>query len=141
MQFLRNLKHIFFAFLFVFVATFAVVRFFGSVFITASNHALIYREENKALDFLYKYRFQPSREIAILKIDNETINSLQAGTNLKMLGIPKSVYIEVIEKLQSVGVKGIAFDIVFQNPDPSEEEFAKILEINQNVVIARGQNT
>lgn len=33
-------------------------------------------------------------------------------------------------------MKGIAFDIVFQNRDPSEEAFAKIMERYKNIVIA-----
>lgn len=53
-----------------------------------------------------------------------------------MLRIPKSVYTAVVERLESVGVKGIAFDIVFQNADPGEELFAKTLSKYPNIVLA-----
>jgi class 3 adenylate cyclase/CHASE2 domain-containing sensor protein len=140
MQFVRNLKHIFIVFLIVFVAIFGIMKFFGAHFSLPLTHFFIYREGNPILDKLYKYKFTPSTDnIAIIKIDNESINALQAGTNIKMLGIPKSVYIDLIEKLSFVGVESIGFDIVFQNTDPDEETFKKVLESHKNTVIARMQ--
>lgn len=85
---------------------------------------------------LYTYDFKPSQDIAIIKIDDASLNTLQAKTDQKMLTIPKSTYIDLIEKLESVGVKGIAFDIVFQNRDPDEERFAETMKKYGNIVIA-----
>jgi adenylate cyclase len=56
--------------------------------------------------------------------------------NLKMLTIPKYIYIDIIEKLSWVGAKGVGFDIVFQNADEDEERFASTLEKYPNIVIA-----
>jgi class 3 adenylate cyclase/CHASE2 domain-containing sensor protein len=134
---MRNLKHIFIAFLIVFVSIFGTLRIFGDDFSLPLTHFFVYREGNRFLDKLYKYKFTPSSDIVIIKIDNESLNNLQAQSNLKTLTIPKSVYIDVITKLKSVNVKGIAFDIVFQNKDREEEEFAKVLEWAGNVVISR----
>lgn len=54
-----------------------------------------------------------------------------------MVTIPKTTLITAVEKLQSVGVKGIAFDIIFQNPDNDEERFVEELKKYQNIVISR----
>lgn len=56
-------------------------------------------------DRIYTHTLKPSSEIAIIRIDNESLNALQAKSNLKMLSIPKSQYVTLIEKLESVGVK------------------------------------
>lgn len=53
-----------------------------------------------------------------------------------MLRISKSTYAEVIQKLESARVKAIVFDIIFQNADPDESEFARTLEQYNNIVIA-----
>lgn len=53
-----------------------------------------------------------------------------------MLTIPKSKYLDLIEKFERAGVKGIAFDIVFQNSDPNEDDFAEVLKKYKNIVIA-----
>jgi CHASE2 domain-containing sensor protein len=37
----------------------------------------------------------------IIKIDEKTLNTLQAKNTLKMLSIPKQTYAELIEKLES----------------------------------------
>jgi class 3 adenylate cyclase/CHASE2 domain-containing sensor protein len=137
MQFIRNLKHIFIVFLIVFVSVFGMIRIFGDTFFVSITHFFVYREGNPLLDKLYKYKFTPSHDIVIVKIDNDSLNQLQANTNIKTVNIPKSVYTSMVEKLSSVAVKGIAFDIVFQNIDPDEEVFARTMENASNVVIAR----
>lgn len=91
-------------------------------------------------DFLYRYNFSPSEDIVLITIDNDTINTLQSWSFLKMLTVPKSVFIDLVEKLESVDVKGIAFDIIFQNPDPEEEKFAETLAKYNNIVLARMQD-
>jgi class 3 adenylate cyclase len=117
------------------------MRFFGGTFLLPVTHFFIYQEWNVWLDRLYKYSFKPSDEIAIITIDDATLNTLQkrnqtSNDNLKMLTISKAVYIDLIERLQSVWVKGIAFDIVFQNSDIEEEKFAKLMQESGNIVIA-----
>lgn len=53
-----------------------------------------------------------------------------------MLTIPKSVYATLVTKLEAAGVKGIGFDIVFQNADPEEDAFAAVMSQYSNIVIA-----
>ncbi len=90
-------------------------------------------------NFLYKERWKPSADqIAIIKIDDNTLNDLQARSDRSMLTIGKKTYIELVKKLESVGVKGIAFDIIFQNTDPDEDLFASVLEHYRNTVIGVG---
>ncbi len=141
MQFARNLKHIFFASILVSAMIFWLVRFFGANFLIPVTHFFVYQEGNPWLDKLYKYHFTPSDEIAIITIDDVTLNMFQnknqaSKDNLKMLTIGKEVYIDLIEDLNLYWVKGIAFDIVFQNGDEKEKEFAETIARNKNVVIA-----
>lgn len=135
MQFARNLKHIFAIWCIVMFLIFGVVRLFGADFFVPITHFFVYRETGMQ-SALYTYDFKPSKDIAIIKIDDASLNTLQAKTDQKMLTIPKSIYIDLIEKLESVGVKGIAFDIVFQNKDPDEERFAETMKKYGNIVIA-----
>jgi CHASE2 domain-containing sensor protein len=106
------------------------------------THYFVYRENVGFLNTLYEYEFVPSVDkIAIITIDEDTINTIQSWSFLKMITLPKSVLTDTLEKLQSVGVKGIAMDIIFQNPDPDEEKFATTLQSLPNVVIARMRET
>lgn len=114
---------------------FGTVHIFGSDFLLPITHFFVYRE-TAFQNFIYKYHWTPSKDIAIIKIDDGSLNALQATGNLKMLTIPKSKYIQLVQMLESVGVKGIAFDIVFQNADPDEQKFAKILWNYKNIVLA-----
>jgi len=135
MQFKRNLKHIFFISCITISLIIAVIRLFSVAFLPIT-HFFVYRENLTVLNALYTYRFTPSPDIVIIKIDDETLNSVQAHADLKTLTLGKTLYTELIDKLESVGVKGIAFDIVFQNADPEEEKFAETLTKNKNIVIA-----
>jgi class 3 adenylate cyclase/CHASE2 domain-containing sensor protein len=85
---------------------------------------------------IYKPSLEPSNSIVLITIDDATLNQIQATSNLKMLTIPKSLYINLIERLQAVWVRGIGFDIIFQNKDPDEAEFAETLKQYKNIVIA-----
>lgn len=80
-------------------------------------------------------KFEPSKNIAVIEIDWDSINTHQANTELKMLSITKSTYADLVRKLNTIWVKKIGFDIIFQNTDPSEWEFIKTLEQAGNVVI------
>lgn len=72
----------------------------------------------------------------IIRIDDETLNTLQAKSNLKNITIPKSVYADLIGKLSTARVRGIAWDIVFQNADSEEEKFVEALTEGPPSVIA-----
>ena len=137
MQIVKNLKHILVVTIVTFLTIFWVLRFFGAGLSTAITHFFVYREEVAPLDWLYKYNFSPSvKDIVIIKIDDRTLNDLQVKSDLKFLALDKWIYTKLITNLESVGVKGIAFDIVFQNIDPTEDEFASVLSKYPNVVIA-----
>jgi len=53
-----------------------------------------------------------------------------------MLTIPKKHYIELVSILSDMWVRGIAFDIVFQNADDDEIVFANFLKWQKNTTIA-----
>lgn len=134
---LKNLKHIFAIWAIIVVLIFGVMRILGADFLVPVTQFFVYRDA-PFQNFIYRHEWKPSTDqIAIIAIDDNSLNALQAtsqDTN-NMLTIPKKVYIDLIEKLESVGVKGIAFDIIFQNRDPDEQVFADILQKHDNIVI------
>jgi class 3 adenylate cyclase/CHASE2 domain-containing sensor protein len=133
---LRNLKHILFIVLVSAGLVFWSVFLFGKEFSSAINGFFTYRTGGGVWqDKIYEHTLRPSNDIAIIKIDNDSLNALQAKWNLKVLTIPKENYITLIENLQSYGVKWIAFDIIFENADKDEDLFAKTLKKYKNVVI------
>ncbi len=146
MQIKKNLKHILIVSCISLGFIFGALNFFGKNFTLPLTHFFVYRDNITLLNWLYMYTFKASvKDIVIIKIDDTTLNSLQASSDLKMLRIPKSIYRNLIENLESVWVKGIAFDIVFQNADTErvqgastteEEEFAKTLIKYPNIVIS-----
>lgn len=69
-------------------------------------------------------------------IDENTVNTLQAQNSLRMLTIPKSTYATLTEILIRLGAQGIAYDIVFQNADETEEVFVEAMKQHPNVIIA-----
>ncbi len=117
MQKLKNLKHIFAIWAIVMMLIIAMMRLFAAGFFIQFTHLITYRDA-PFQNLLYRYDWKPSKDIVIIKIDDKSLNTLQAQSNQKSLIIPKALYGELIKKLQSVGVKGIAFDIVFSNRDP-----------------------
>lgn len=112
-----------------------MIRILGADFIIPITQFFTYRDA-PFQNLIYKHEWKPSTDkIAIIKIDDNSLNALQANSDRKMLTISKKTYIELIEKLESVGVKGIAFDIIFQNKDPDEQLFADTLKKYGNIVI------
>lgn len=101
MQISRNLKHIFIVSGITFLAILAVMRLFGPTFSTPITHFFVYRETIPFLNWIYKYDFHPSDDIVIVRINDETLNTLQAQSDLKMLSIGKSYYANFVDKLQS----------------------------------------
>lgn len=86
--------------------------------------------------FTYKVlRADPTNNVVIVAIDNKSLDAL-TQSDFRVLSFSKTIYIELIEKLEKAGAKAIGLDIVLANPDPKEAEFVKILEKYKNVVIA-----
>lgn len=99
MKGLKNLRHIVTVFFLLLIAFFGMIRFFGADFLLPITHFFVYRQGGWQ-DRLYQYHPKPSSDIVVVKITDNSLNTLQAGGNLKMLTIPKSTYIELIEKLE-----------------------------------------
>ena len=141
MKKLQNLKHIFFVSCISLVLIFVSIFLFSREFSSAINSFFVYRTSGGIWqDTIYQHKLTPSKDIVIVKIDDASLNTLQAEGNLKMLRIPKSAYANLIDILEGAGVKGIAFDIIFQNADPDEIAFAQKLEEYKNIVIAVDQS-
>lgn len=135
-QILKQLRHTFLIVLITLgvILVFLVVPSLKPFFI-AATHYFVYREGTWQ-STLWKHTFTPSNDIVLISIDDASINALQAGNNMKMLSIPKSIYTSLIEKLEGVGVRAIGFDIVFQNADSEEIAFRDALLKYPNTVIA-----
>lgn len=91
-------------------------------------------------DYFHRHSLTPSTDqIVIINIDEKTLNTLQDqnnSTNIRMLTLAKSDYATLVQKLENVEVRGIAFDIVFQNSDPTEKVLADMMARYTNIVIA-----
>jgi hypothetical protein len=136
MKKLRNLKHIFAIFLLSLIFVFGSIMLFSRDFSSSLNGFFVYRTTGGAWqDYFHTHDLRPSSDIAIIAIDDHTINTLQSTSDQKMLTIPKSIYRDLVEKLEWAWVRGIAFDIVFQNPDPEEATFVTTLQRYPNIVI------
>ncbi len=142
MKNLRNLKHIFVIVSVVIFLLSGIIMLFAGNFVSSTNSFFLYRSGSGTWqDKIYRYdNLRPSDEITLLLIDEKTINTLQGKGNLNMLTIAKRDYIRVVENLERLGAKAIGFDIVFQNKDPDEEEFAKVLKKYANIVISTNRS-
>lgn len=138
MKFFRNLKHILLSSVLSLAIIFSSIFLFADEFTHSLNGFFVYRTWGGVWqDHLYKHTLKPSTDdIVIVKIDEKTLNELQAKSNLKTLSISKSIYAILVQKLESVWVKGIAFDIIFQNVDREEQLFADMLARYTNITLA-----
>lgn len=142
MKFLRNLKHIFAITALSLLIIFGSIYIFRDEFFHQINGFFIYRTGNGVWqDYFHKQSLVPSGDIAIIKIDEKTLNTLQAEGKLqrgdmKMLTIPKSIYTDLVYKLERAGARAIGFDIVFQNADKDEELFVNEMKKYSNIVIS-----
>ena len=101
MRKLRNLKHIFAIFLLSLLFVFGSIMLFSRDFSNALNGFFVYRTTGGIWqDYFYTHDLRPSSDIAIIAIDERTINALQANSDQKMLTIPKSTYTDLVEKLE-----------------------------------------
>ena len=101
MRKLKNLKHIFGIISLSVVILGTLMMMFARDFTNAINALFIYRTTGGIWqDRIYTHTLHPSENIALIKIDEKTLNSLQAHGDLKMLTIPKSTYGDLVEKLE-----------------------------------------
>ena len=85
--------------------------------------------------FLYRDNYDTSsNQIVIIKIDPESLDELQK-TDFRVLSLSKTVYANLIEKLESLGARAIGFDIIFANRSTDELVFKEALEQYKNIVI------
>ena len=105
MKFLKNLKHIFAIWAVVMLLIVCMVSILGSSFIIPITQFFTYRDA-PFQNILYTHHWKPStRDIAIIKIDDISLNALQAQSDQKVLTLPKAEYMKLIKSLQSVGVR------------------------------------
>lgn len=141
---LRNIKHIFAIIVISLSMLFGSVMLFSGDFNSSINGFFLYRTGSGTWqDYFHRHRLAPSKDIVIIKIDEKSLNAIQAGSQseLRMLTIPKSTYANLVSKLSDAGVKGIAFDIVFQNKDTTEGELIQVLKAKKNTVIGAAVST
>ena len=85
--------------------------------------------------FLYRDNYSnSSNQIAIIKIDSASLAELQ-NTDFRVLSLSKTIYSNLIEKLEKLNARAIGLDIVFTNRSEDEEVLRKTLEQYKNVVI------
>lgn len=89
---------------------------------------------------IYQHTTKKSDDIVVIPIDTQMMNELQANNHFGAadgsLRIPKSWYLEVIDMLEEAWVKAIGIDIIFQNRDEYEKQFAEELRKYDNIVLA-----
>lgn len=51
-------------------------------------------------DMVYTHTLKPSNNISLITIDEATLNEFQSKSDQKMLTIPKSVYRDLVDKLE-----------------------------------------
>lgn len=109
-----------------------------SLLATFLAHAALAGPIGHDLDFFFLYkvlRGVPSDKIAIVKIDNASLDELEK-TDLRVLNYSKTVFSNLIDRLESGGASAIGLDIIFANRSADQEVLAKTLENRKNVVIA-----
>jgi CHASE2 domain-containing sensor protein len=80
------------------------VKLFDAIFTIPFTHYFVYRNSGPQ-SLLYRYDFSPSKDIALIKIDDVSLNAYQAQRGLKMLTIPKSRYANLVRLLESAKVQ------------------------------------
>lgn len=133
----RNIKHIFFIIAICLTILFGSYLLFFRDFITPINFFFTYQTgQGKWQDAIYEHTLSPWKNIIVVEIDEKTINALGGKSEYSLLTIGKEYYALLVKKLNNMGARAIGFDIVFQNPDENEENFAKEMENAWNVTIA-----
>ncbi len=127
---------------------FGTIVILGRDFLMPINSFFTYRtgidphfEREYWQDAIYKHSLQPKTKITLITIDEKTFNTYQSDKDAKILTLPKTSYARLIDELDTLGARGIAFDIIFQNPDEYESLFAEKIANSRNTVIATGKPT
>ena len=138
MKIFANIKHIFFIIAISLTILFGTYAFLGRDFIAPINYFFTYRTTAGAeiQDFIYKPTLAPSDNIVIVEIDETTLNNLNSQSEYSMLTIGKDEYTRLMKFLKAAGAKAVGFDIVFQNADKHEKEFAEAMLDFENTTIA-----
>lgn len=85
--------------------------------------------------FLYRENYSPSSDkIVIIKIDSESLDELQK-TDFRVLSLSKTVYVQLIERLEKLQARAIGLDVIFANHAADEDVLRQALERYRNVVI------
>jgi len=151
MQILRNLKHIFLISILCLTFVFWGIRLLWADFSESLQAFFIYRTGRNAnfQDIIYKHSLTPGKDIAIITIDDATLNEYQASSDLKTLTLWKKIYIDLAKKLKIANVQWIGWDILFQNSDTEvdpitqatyEADFASILQETPSVIATEYQS-
>ncbi len=138
MKIFANIKHIFFIIAISLTILFGMYAFLGRDFIAPINYFFTYRTTAGAeiQDLIYKPQLAPSDNIVIVEIDEATLNNLNSQSEYSMLTIGKDEYTRLMKFLKAAGAKAVGFDIVFQNADKYEKEFAESMLDFENTTIA-----
>lgn len=100
---LKHIKHLVVIIVIATALLFGYMMLFTGEFSNSLNGFFLYRTGNGVWqDYFHKHTLKPSDNIALITIDDRTINSLQASGDLKMLTIPKKHYRDLVERLTSV---------------------------------------
>jgi class 3 adenylate cyclase/CHASE2 domain-containing sensor protein len=146
MKKLKHLQHILVTSMLSLTILFGSIMMFSGEFSNSINGFFIYRTGTGITgtpvwqDRIYMHTLRPSDSIALITIDEATLNEFQSKTDQKMLTIPKSIYRDLVNKLEWADVRGIGFDIIFQNMDPDEGSFAETMKQYSNIVIAQSHS-
>lgn len=101
MKFLKNLKHIFVVTILSLSLMYGAIFLFDDEFTNSINGFFVYRTGHGIWqDYLHRHALVPSQDIVIIKIDEKSLNELQAKNTLKNLTIPKSTYAILTQKLE-----------------------------------------
>jgi class 3 adenylate cyclase/CHASE2 domain-containing sensor protein len=142
---LKHLQHILVTSMLSLTILFGSIMMFSGEFSNSINWFFVYRTGTGVTgtpvwqDMIYTHTLEPSGNIALITIDEATLNEFQSKSDQKMLTIPKSVYRDLVDKLEWASVAGIGFDIIFQNTDPEEASFVETMKRYDNIVIAQGK--
>lgn len=119
-----------------------LIGFMVFVFFAGLFHFNVLKSfEDVTLEWRFKYfhfNAQPSDDIVILGIDNESIN------RIGRFPWSRDKYAKIVEALNFYGAKAIAFDLYFESQDRENPQadrlFAETIEKYNNVIIATISN-
>lgn len=90
------------------------------------------------IDFNFLYRentFTQWKNIVIVKVDNKSLDKLQGNNDFRILTLWKTVYSNLINKLEWEWVSVLWFDIIFANKSSDSKILQDTLWKYKNIVI------